>query len=81
MTSRNTQSAMSDSPHRVTVTVTGMTCGHCTAAVERVIRAIPGVTEVDAHLPDGAVTILSCFAVEAFAIASAVESVGYEVAR
>ena len=81
MTSRKNQPTMSDSPHRVTVTVTGMTCCHCAAAVERAIRALPGVTEVDVQLPDGAVTIRSSFPVEASAIGSVVASVGYGVAR
>ena len=81
MTSQKNQPAMSDSPHRVNVTVTGMTCGQCTAAVERAIRALPGVTNVDVQLPDGAVTIRSSVPVEASAIGGVVESVGYGVAR
>ena len=30
----------------VTLTVTGMTCGHCEAAVRRALEAVPGVTRV-----------------------------------
>ena len=30
----------------MTLTVTGMTCGHCEAAVRRALEAVPGVTRV-----------------------------------
>ncbi|MHB1567354.1 MAG: CopZ family metallochaperone [Acidiferrobacter sp.] len=32
------------------LTVTGMTCGHCVAAVTRALTAVPGVTAVDVSL-------------------------------
>ena len=41
----------------VTVTVTGMTCGHCVSSVREEVGSIPGVTAVDVDLASGKVTI------------------------
>ncbi|WP_235892465.1 heavy-metal-associated domain-containing protein [Mycolicibacterium hodleri] len=38
--------------------VTGMTCGHCVAAVTEEISAIPGVTDVTVDLRPGATSTL-----------------------
>ncbi len=35
---------------RVTLTITGMTCGHCVAAVKKALGAVPGVGEVEVTL-------------------------------
>jgi len=35
---------------RVTLAITGMTCGHCVAAVKKALAAVPGVEEVDVTL-------------------------------
>jgi mercuric transport protein len=35
---------------RVTLAITGMTCGHCVAAVKKALAAIPGVGEVEVTL-------------------------------
>jgi copper chaperone CopZ len=41
-----------------TFAVSGMTCGHCVAAVSAELSALPGVTEVSADLvPDGTSTV------------------------
>jgi len=41
-----------------TFAVTGMTCGHCVAAVTEELSALPGVTEVSVDLvPDGTSTV------------------------
>jgi len=37
--------------------VTGMTCGHCQAAVETEVGAVPGVTGVHADLATGRVEV------------------------
>jgi len=65
-----------------TVTVHGMTCGHCVNAVENELAKIHGVTAVRAELGTGAVTITisSDAAVDAADIAAAVDEAGYEVA-
>jgi copper chaperone len=64
----------------VTVTVTGMTCGHCASSVREEVGSIPGVTAVDVDLASGEVTVDSDRQVEADAIKSAVEEAGYQLA-
>lgn len=63
-----------------TVTVSGMTCGHCAASVREEIGDIPGVRAVDVDVASGTVKIDSEQAVEAAAIKAAVEEAGYELA-
>jgi copper chaperone CopZ len=41
----------------LTVTVPGMTCGHCKAAVTDEVSAVEGVTAVDVDLDSKVVTI------------------------
>ena len=38
---------------KLTFTVTGMTCAACSARVEKVSRAVPGVTRADVNLLAG----------------------------
>ncbi len=63
-----------------TVTITGMTCGHCAASVREEVGEIPGVQAVEVDVASGAVTIDSVAPVEADAIRSAVEEAGYRLA-
>lgn len=62
-----------------TVTVQGMTCGHCVAAVEQEVGQIPGVTGVDIDLETGAVAISSDAELDPATVAAAVDEAGYEV--
>jgi len=64
----------------VTVTVTGMTCGHCASSVREEVGNIPGVTAVDVDLGSGKVTVDGEHEVEPEAIKSAVEEAGYQLA-
>jgi copper chaperone len=64
----------------VTVTVTGMTCGHCASSVRDEVENIPGVTGVDVELASGKVTIDSEAAIRTDAIKGAVEQAGYQLA-
>ena len=64
----------------VTVTVTGMTCGHCASSVREEVGSISGVTAVDVDLGSGEVTIVSEQQVEHEAVKSAVEEAGYQLA-
>jgi copper chaperone len=64
----------------VTVTVTGMTCGHCVSSVREEVGEIPGVTAVDVDLATGKVTVDSEHEVEPEAIQNAVEEAGYRLA-
>jgi copper chaperone len=62
-----------------TVTVVGMTCGHCVSSVRQEVGAIAGVTDVDVDLKSGRVTIDSTTPVHRDAIKRAVEEAGYEL--
>ncbi|WP_249643783.1 heavy-metal-associated domain-containing protein [Nocardia sputi] len=63
-----------------TVTVTGMTCGHCVSSVREEVGRIDGVTSVDVDLASGLVTIGSSSPVGRDAIAAAVDEAGYQLA-
>lgn len=63
-----------------TVTVTGMTCGHCVTSVREEVGSIPGVTTVDVDLATGQVTIGSDRQLDDEAIREAVVEAGYAVA-
>ncbi|WP_231443679.1 heavy-metal-associated domain-containing protein [Brevibacterium zhoupengii] len=65
-----------------TVTVNGMTCGHCETAVKEELGALPGVTDVAVELNaggDSPVTITSEKDLDEAAISAAVDEAGYEV--
>ena len=62
-----------------TITVSGMTCGHCVSAVKAEVGKIDGVTEVDVELESGQVTIASEHEVGLEALRAAVDEAGYEV--
>jgi copper chaperone len=64
----------------VTVTVAGMSCGHCVSSVREEVGSIPGVTAVNVDLANGEVTIDSDLHVESDAIRTAVEEAGYQLA-
>ncbi|WP_349826714.1 heavy-metal-associated domain-containing protein [Brevibacterium litoralis] len=64
------------------LTVSGMTCGHCVAAVTEEISALPGVTDVAVDLHAGGnspVTVTSEAPLDAAALAGAVDEAGYAV--
>ena len=64
----------------ITVSVAGMSCGHCASSVQDEVGQIPGVTSVDVDLAEGRVTIDSESHVETAAIRNAVEEAGYQLA-
>jgi copper chaperone len=64
------------------ITVSGMTCGHCEAAVKEELGALDGVTDVAVDLNaggDSPVTITSEAELDDAAIRAAVDEAGYEV--
>ena len=63
-----------------TFTVTGMTCGHCVAAVTEEVSKLDNVTNVGIDLASGAVTVESDGPVDPEAFAAAVDEAGYAVA-
>ena len=65
-----------------TITVSGMTCGHCEAAVKEELGALAGVSDVAVDLNaggDSPVTITSSAALDDAATRAAVDEAGYEV--
>jgi len=63
-----------------TYTVTGMTCGHCVASVQKEIGRIDGVTGVEVDLASGRVQVESADPVDQAAVAAAVDEAGYQLA-
>jgi copper chaperone len=66
-----------------TYSVTGMTCGHCTASVTEEISKLTGVQEVTIDLVAGgtsAVHVTSESALDESAVREAVDEAGYELA-
>lgn len=63
-----------------TVTVTGMTCGHCAASVREEVGGLPGVRAVEVDVETGLVTIDSDGPLDPSAIGDAVAEAGYTVA-
>jgi copper chaperone CopZ len=63
----------------ITLTVPGMTCGHCEAAVKQEVGAVAGVTTVAVDLQSKLVTV-SGAALDRDAIVAAIDEAGYVVA-
>lgn len=61
----------------LTYTVPGMTCGHCTAAVEAEVGQVPGVETVTADLETKQVTITGESLDDAL-LRGAIDEAGYE---
>ncbi|WP_035745145.1 heavy-metal-associated domain-containing protein [Haematomicrobium sanguinis] len=63
-----------------TVSISGMTCGHCVASVTEELTAIEGVENVSVNLNQGGVseaTITSSSEIDPAAIGEAVAEAGY----
>lgn len=57
-----------------TLTVTGMTCGHCKTAVQNALEDLEGVTQVDVNLETGRTTVVGG---EPQAMIDAIQEEGY----
>ncbi|WP_394162561.1 heavy-metal-associated domain-containing protein [Galactobacter valiniphilus] len=65
-----------------TVTISGMTCGHCVMSVKEEISALPGVTGVDVDLVAGGLSTATVTAerdITVPEISEAVAEAGYTV--
>lgn len=62
------------------ITVTGMTCDHCTSAVRAEISKLPGVTAVDVDVTAGTVRVSGDPLPDDDPLREAVEEAGYEFA-
>ncbi|UMP01343.1 heavy-metal-associated domain-containing protein [Amycolatopsis sp. EV170708-02-1] len=60
-------------------TVKGMTCSGCLNKVTAAVNGVAGVSDVDADIATGEVTVVSEGPVDARLVRSAVEEAGYEV--
>ena len=65
-----------------TVSVTGMTCGHCVDAVTRELTQLDGVQDVAVELVPGAassITVTSRGPLDTAAVKAAIDEAGYDV--
>lgn len=62
----------------VTLKIEGMTCGGCTGAVERVLKAQPGVTSVSVDLDAAQASVTANEDTDPQSLARAVSVAGYE---
>jgi copper chaperone CopZ len=58
--------------------ITGMTCGHCVAAVTKALKSVPGTQDVQVDLASGHATVQGSAAPQA--LVKAVEEEGYGAA-
>jgi copper ion binding protein len=63
-----------------TYRVTGMTCGHCVAAVEQEVGGLAAVSDVAVDLGSGQVIVTSSRPLTVDEMAAAVDEAGYELA-
>jgi copper chaperone CopZ len=61
--------------------VTGMTCGHCEAAVRGEVAKLSGVERVDVSAASGRLVISSAQPLSDDDVLAAVDEAGYEAAR
>lgn len=65
-----------------TLKITGMTCGHCVAAVERELKTVDGVTGVEVELNtegESTAKVTTNTEVPQQALVDAVDEAGYDV--
>lgn len=60
--------------------VTGMTCGHCEAAVRQEVSKVPGIDTVEVDAASGSLRVSSAAPVDADAVLAAVDEAGYQAA-
>ena len=63
----------------LTLSVPGMTCGHCEAAVKQEVGGVPGVSGVDVDL-DTKDVVVSGTDLDRDAVVAAIDEAGFDVA-
>lgn len=63
------------------ITVKGMTCGHCAAAVTKALEELPGVSQVQVDLTSGRVTFANADPIPPEELARAIKNAGYELVK
>ncbi|WZH53170.1 MAG: heavy-metal-associated domain-containing protein [Nocardioides alkalitolerans] len=61
--------------------VTGMTCGHCEAAVREEVGQVAGVESLEVSAETGRLVVTSSAPVDEAAVVAAVDEAGYVAAR
>ncbi|BDV29817.1 heavy-metal-associated domain-containing protein [Microbacterium terricola] len=61
--------------------VTGMSCGHCEAAVRREVGQLPGIETVEVSATDGRLVVTAAGALDDAAVIAAVDEAGYAAVR
>ncbi len=62
------------------ITVKGMSCGHCAAAVTEALESLPGVKDVQVDLTSGRVTFTSMQEIFQEDLIRAIKAAGFELA-
>jgi copper ion binding protein len=62
----------------IEIKVGGMSCQHCVNAVDKAVRAVPGVTDAAVDLANGSVKVSGAF--DRQEIVQAIKAAGYEAA-
>ena len=75
-----TATVVDPSTATATYGVTGMSCGHCVAAVTEALTALPGVTDVAIDLAAKRATVTSAGPLDVAAVRDAIEGAGYQLA-
>ena len=70
----------SDAPETATVSIKGMTCGHCVGSVTTALEKLEGITSVDVDLKTGKATINGEH-IDQNKLISAIEHAGYSVEK
>jgi copper chaperone len=61
--------------------VTGMSCGHCEAAVRREVVQIPGVEGIEVTAATGRLVVTASTSLDDDDVIAAVDEAGYEAVR
>lgn len=61
------------------ITVKGMSCGHCAAAVTKALEELPGVSQVQVDLSTGRVTFVSANPISREELGRVIKIAGYEL--
>ena len=62
-----------------TIKIQGMTCGHCSARVEKMLKGLEGVSEVAVDLNQGTAKVTAADTVTDEQLREAVDDAGYDV--
>lgn len=62
-----------------TITISGMSCGHCVTAVRKALTGVPGVAVLDVQIGSATVELESATALTA--AEAAIDEAGYDVVK